>query len=124
MSILNLTEVAVDRLKHLLAQDKVAHKALRVSVSTKGCSGLAYEVNYANAPEAGDEVVEQDGVTVYVAATAIMFLIGSEMDYVEEKFKSGFEFRNPNEAGRCGCGESFFVDRETLEEQQGETPKA
>ena len=96
MSIITLSPTAVDRIKHLLDIDKDHHKALRVSVSTKGCSGMAYEVGYANEPEAGDETIEQDGVTVYVAATAIMFLIGSKMDYVEEKFRSGFEFTNPN----------------------------
>lgn len=116
MNILTITPAAAERIKQALAKAKEPHKGLRVSVNTKGCSGLAYTVDYADAPKPGDETVEQHGVTLFVDAKAMMFIIGSEMDYVEDKFKSGFEFRNPNEAGRCGCGESFYVDRDALKD--------
>lgn len=108
--LITITENAAQRVQSLLAKNPDA-KALRIDVSSKGCSGLAYKVEYAAAPNRGDEVVNLHGITVYVAASAVLYLAGSEMDYVENDIKSGFEFRNPNEQGRCGCGESFYVNR-------------
>ena len=82
---------------------------LRVSVVGGGCSGLSYTLEFADEKGAMDEVVQQDGVTVLIDPKATLFILGTEMDYVEEKLQSGFVFRNPNEKGRCGCGESFHV---------------
>jgi len=78
-------------------------------VRTAGCSGLAYTMEFVSEKAKFDEVVEDKGVTVLIDAKAVMFLIGSEMDYVDDKIQAGFVFRNPNEKGRCGCGESFHI---------------
>ena len=82
---------------------------LRLGVRTSGCSGLAYKIEYADDVRPEDLSFQCHGVTVIVDPKASLFLIGTEMDYEEEKLKSGFVFKNPNEKGRCGCGESFHV---------------
>lgn len=105
---ISLTSTAAERIKFLLSQQPNA-SALRVGVKTKGCSGLSYAIDYASAPEALDVVVKDKDVTVYIDAKASMYIFGTEMDYVTENMKSGFVFRNPNEKGRCGCGESFHI---------------
>lgn len=76
---------------------------------TKGCSGLTYTLEFADEAGPMDEKVEEKGVTVLIDPKATMFILGTEMDFVEEKMQAGFVFRNPNEKGRCGCGESFHV---------------
>jgi len=78
-------------------------------VKTAGCSGLTYQLDFARQIGEGDEIVELDGTRLIIDPEAIMFLIGTEMDFVEDKLGSSFKFRNPNEKGRCGCGESFTV---------------
>jgi len=82
---------------------------LRISVNTKGCSGLSYVMDWVDTAGPGDEVVRDHGLTVLVDRKASLFLIGSEMDYAEQALTAGFTFTNPNEKGRCGCGESFHV---------------
>ncbi|HEY4163656.1 MAG TPA: iron-sulfur cluster assembly accessory protein [Dongiaceae bacterium] len=104
-----LTASAVERVKSLLDKRGKPSAGIRIGVRTKGCSGLSYTLEYADAKGPADEVVEQDGVTVLIDPKATMFILGTEMDYVEEKLQTGFVFRNPNEKGRCGCGESFHV---------------
>ena len=106
---INLTATAVERVKALLEKRNKPSVGIRIGVRTKGCSGLSYTIEYADAKGPADEVVEQDGVTVLIDPKATMFILGTEMDYVEEKLQTGFVFRNPNEKGRCGCGESFHV---------------
>jgi iron-sulfur cluster assembly protein len=106
---INLTAAAVERVKALLEKRNKPSVGIRIGVRTKGCSGLSYTIEYADAKGPADEVVEQDGVTVLIDPKATMFILGTEMDYVEEKLQTGFVFRNPNEKGRCGCGESFHV---------------
>ena len=107
--VITITEAAADRVKALMAKADKPVKGLRVGVKTRGCSGLSYFVEYADEKKRFEDVVEDKGVTIFVDPTAVMFLIGTEMDYEEEKLKSGFVFKNPNEKGRCGCGESFHV---------------
>ncbi|MAR55595.1 MAG: Fe-S cluster assembly scaffold SufA [Rickettsiales bacterium] len=106
---LSITDSAAVRIKELMAQREKPAKGIRVGVRTRGCSGLSYTIEYADDIEKYDEVVEDKGVTVLIEPKAVMFLLGTQMDFVDEKLKSGFVFNNPNEAGRCGCGESFTV---------------
>src|SRR5262245_39176683 len=107
--LMKVTEAAAARVKDLIAQRGKPTAGVRIGVRTKGCSGLSYTLEYADEKGPKDEVVETQGVTILVDPKATLFLIGTEMDYVEEKLKAGFVFKNPNEKGRCGCGESFHV---------------
>ena len=107
--MMNVTDAAADRVRALLEQRGKEAAGVRIGVRTAGCSGLSYTLEYADAKSEFDEVVEEKGVTIFVDPKAVMFLIGTEMDFVEDKLKSGFVFSNPNEKGRCGCGESFHV---------------
>ena len=107
--MITLTDVAAERVKHLMARSDKPVLGLRVGVKSSGCSGLSYFVEYAEEKKKFEDVVEDKGVSIFIDPTSAMFLIGTEMDYVEEKLHSGFVFRNPNEEGRCGCGESFHV---------------
>ena len=104
-----ITPAASDRIKGLLAARGKPSVGVRVGVRTKGCSGLSYTVEYADDIGKFDEVVDAGEYKLLIDPKAVMFIIGTEMDFVEEKLKSGFVFRNPNEKGRCGCGESFHV---------------
>ena len=108
-AVLTLTDRAVARARDLLARAEAPAIGLRLAVSNKGCSGMSYVVEYADGPRKFEEVVEAQGVKIFIDPKAVMYLIGAEMDYVEGVLKSGFEFKNPNEKGRCGCGESFHV---------------
>ena len=108
-NLITLTDAAADRVKALIAKSEEPVLGLRVGINTKGCSGMSYVVEYAKEQRKLEDVVEDKGVKIFIEPTAVMFLLGSEMDYVEDKFQSGFVFTNPNEKGRCGCGESFHV---------------
>ncbi len=107
--VISLTDAAAERVRALIAKSAKPVLGLRVGVNTRGCSGLSYVVEYAEEQRKFEDVVEDKGVKIFIDPTAVMFLLGSEMDYVEDKFQSGFTFTNPNEKGRCGCGESFHV---------------
>ena len=106
---MTVTDSAADRIQALLAGRGKPALGVRVGVRSRGCSGLTYTIEYADEKGKFDEVVEDKGVTVLIDPKAVMFILGTEMDYVEENLQSGFTFRNPNEKGRCGCGESFHV---------------
>ena len=108
-SVMTLTDAAADRVKFLMSARAEPADGLRIGIRTGGCSGMAYEMEFAKDKQPLDEVVEEKGVRLFVDSKALMFLIGTEMDYVEDKLQSGFVFNNPNEKGRCGCGESFHV---------------
>lgn len=108
-ALITLTDAAAARAKALLARSEKPGMGLRLGVKSKGCSGLSYTIEYADAKGPHDEVIEDKGVTIFIDPKAVMFILGTEMDYVEDKLQSGFVFRNPNEKGRCGCGESFHV---------------
>jgi iron-sulfur cluster assembly protein len=106
--LMQLTDAAADRLRRLYEKGEQG-KLLRIGVNTKGCSGLSYDLSWADAPGPGDEVVSDKGVTILVDRKATLFLIGTTMDYEQKAMSAGFTFTNPNEKGRCGCGESFHV---------------
>jgi iron-sulfur cluster assembly protein len=107
--VLSVTDAAAVRIQTLLGKRGKPSVGVRIGVRARGCSGLSYTLEYADEKGKFDEVVEDKGVTILVDPKAVMFILGTEMDYVEEKLQSGFTFRNPNEKGRCGCGESFHV---------------
>ena len=107
--LLSLTPAAVDRVRHLLATRGEGAHGIRIGVRTAGCSGMTYTIDFASEIKAGDEVVEADGVRVVVDPGAVMYLVGTEMDFVKDNLGAAFKFNNPNESGRCGCGESFTV---------------
>jgi iron-sulfur cluster assembly protein len=107
--ILTITEAAADRVKALLEGRGKPSYGIRIGVRYKGCSGLSYTLEFADEKGPYDDVIEAHGVTVLVDPKAVMFILGSHMDYVEDKLSSGFVFQNPNEKGKCGCGESFHV---------------
>jgi iron-sulfur cluster assembly protein len=106
---INMTPAAIDQVKALLASRGKPSAGIRIGVRTKGCSGLSYTLEFADEVGEFDEELEVDGVKVLIDPKATMFIIGTEMDYVTDKLESGFVFTNPNEKGRCGCGESFHV---------------
>ena len=107
--VLTLTEAAASHVRHLMARADNNVIGLRVGVKTAGCSGMQYDVQFATEQKPFEDKVEQNGVTLFIDPTAVMFLIGSEMDWQEDKFAARFVFNNPNEIARCGCGESFSV---------------
>ena len=107
--LLSLTTAAVDRLKILLASRGKPSFGIRIGIRSRGCNGLSYTLEFADEQFKLDALVEKEGVKVLIDPKASLFLLGTEMDFVEEKIKSGFTFRNPNEKGRCGCNESFHV---------------
>jgi iron-sulfur cluster assembly protein len=103
-----LTDAAAERLRRLYEGGQRG-QLLRIGVGTKGCSGLSYVMDWVEAAGPGDERVQDKGVTVLVDRKASLFLIGTTMDYETKALSAGFTFTNPNERGRCGCGESFHV---------------
>ena len=106
---INMTSAAIEQVKALLDSRGKPSAGIRISVRTKGCSGLSYTLEFADEINDFDESLEVDGITILIDPKATMFIIGTEMDYVVDKLESGFVFNNPNEKGRCGCGESFHV---------------
>ncbi len=106
---MTVTDRAAERVKSLMAQSDTPIVGVRVGVRARGCSGLSYYMEYAADQKRFEEKVEDKGVTLFIEPTSTMFLLGSEMDYVEEEFGARFVFNNPNEVDRCGCGESFRV---------------
>jgi iron-sulfur cluster assembly protein len=107
--LISMTDAAADRVRDMIAGRGKDTFGVRIGVSTAGCSGLTYTLEFADQRDEFDELVEYKGVNLVIDPKAIMFVAGTQMDYVEEKLKSGFVFTNPNEQGRCGCGESFHV---------------
>lgn len=106
---ITITDAAAARVKALITKRGKPTAGIRIGVRSKGCSGMSYTVEFADEKSPYDETVEDKGVVVFIDPKATMFILGTEMDYVEEQMKSGFVFRNPNEKGRCGCGESFHI---------------
>ncbi|HJP54340.1 MAG: iron-sulfur cluster assembly accessory protein [Rhodospirillales bacterium] len=106
---MSLTDTAAERVKAMLASRGKPSLGVRIGIRSKGCSGLSYTLEFADQKDPLDEVLKDKGVTILIDPKATLFILGTEMDFVEEELQSGFVFRNPNEKGRCGCGESFHV---------------
>lgn len=107
--IMSLTDNAAAEVKNLLDKRGKPSLGIRIGVKSGGCSGLKYFVEYADVKNQFDEIIEDKDLTILIDPKALMYLLGTEMDYAEEEFKSGFTFTNPNEKGKCGCGSSFNV---------------
>jgi iron-sulfur cluster assembly protein len=106
---MRLSEAAAARIRDILASSDGKVQGVRVGVTNGGCAGMSYTMDYAEAPQPFEEVVEDQGVKVFIDPKAIMFLIGTEMDFVREKLGSRFVFNNPNQTAACGCGESVTL---------------
>jgi iron-sulfur cluster assembly protein len=106
LKIMSLTDAAVTRINEIIEDSDKPVMGVRVGVKNAGCAGMAYTLNYVAEPVAGDDHVEEKGVHVFVEPKATLFLLGTVMDYEESVLSSGFTFKNPNQTGECGCGES------------------
>jgi iron-sulfur cluster assembly protein len=107
--VMSITDEAAKHVSHLLGKRGKPSVGIRIGVKSGGCSGFKYFVEYADQKNPFDEIIQDKDVTILIDPKALMYLIGTKMDYVEEQFKSGFIFTNPNEKGKCGCGSSFNV---------------
>ena len=108
--IIKLSDNAALRIKEIMSNAEKDSFGVRVSVKTGGCAGMSYVMEYTKEINPSDELIEDKGVKVYVDSAAIMYLLGTEMDYKKEELSSSFVFNNPNETERCGCGESFKIE--------------
>ena len=107
--IIKLSENAADRIKEIMSKAENNALGVRVGVKSGGCAGMSYVMEYIKDINSNDEVIEDKGVKVFIDPGAIMYLLGTEMDYKKDDFSSSFVFKNPNETERCGCGESFKI---------------
>ena len=105
--VITLSDNAANRIKEIMSNNEKNSIGVRVGVKSGGCAGMSYIMEYAKEINPTDEIIEDKGVKVFIDSSAIMYLLGTEMDYKQEQFSSTFVFKNPNETERCGCGESF-----------------
>ena len=107
--IFSLSNNAANRIKEIMSNAEKDSIGVRIGVKSGGCAGMSYVMEYTKEVNPSDEIIEDKGVKVFVDSGAIMYLLGTEMDYKKEEFSSSFVFKNPNETERCGGGESFKV---------------
>jgi iron-sulfur cluster assembly protein len=107
--IIKLSDNAATRIKEIMSSADNSTIGVRVGVKSGGCAGMSYVMEYAKKTNPNDEIIEDKGVKVLIDPKAIMYLLGTEMDYKKEELSSNFVFKNPNETERCGCGESFKI---------------
>jgi len=105
-AVMTLSEKAAARVRELMAAQDPPLAGLRVGIKKGGCAGMEYSMDAVSEPDPKDEVIEEGGARVFVDKTAVLFLLGSTMDYEVTKFRAGFVFQNPNQVSACGCGES------------------
>jgi iron-sulfur cluster assembly protein len=108
--VMRLTDAAADRIKAVMAKAERPIAAVRVGVKNGGCAGMSYTMEYAEKANPLDEVVEDKGVRILIDPKAVLFLLGTEMDYKVEKLSAQFVFNNPNQTSACGCGESVQLE--------------
>jgi len=116
--VMTLTDAAAERVREIMANAETPMAGLRVGVKNGGCAGMSYTMEWAQKAEPFDEVVEDKGVTVLIDAKAVLFLLGTQMDFETSKLSSGFVFKNPNETSACGCGESVAIEPAKPEDMQ------
>ncbi|GAB6845392.1 iron-sulfur cluster assembly protein [Methylorubrum rhodinum] len=107
--VISLTDRAAERLKAIMADAERPIAGLRVGVKNGGCAGMSYTMEYAEERKVGEDVIEDRGVTVFIDPKAVLFLLGTEMDFQTTKLSSQFVFNNPNQTSACGCGESVAI---------------
>ena len=107
--VIKLSDKAANRIKEIISNAEKETLGVRVGVKSGGCAGMEYVLEYAKNINPNDEMIEDKGVKVFIDPSAIIYLLGTEMDYKKDEFSSSFVFNNPNETERCGCGESFKV---------------
>ena len=107
--IITLSDNAAQRIKEIMSNSKDSSIGVRIGVKSGGCAGMSYVMEYAKSSNSNDEIIEDKGVKVLIDPSAVMYLLGTEMDYKKEELSSTFVFKNPNETERCGCGESFKI---------------
>ena len=107
--IISLTNKALERIKFIMSKAPENTLGVRFGVKTGGCSGMTYDVSYTSEEKDNDEKIVRGDINIYIDASATLFLIGSEVDWTQDKLQSSFTFKNPNETARCGCGESFTI---------------
>jgi len=107
--VVSLSDAAAEKIRAIMASTERPFAGLRVGVKNGGCAGMSYTMEYAEAVLPSDEVVEDKGVTVLIDPKAVLFLLGTEMDYKTDKMASQFVFNNPNQTSACGCGESVAI---------------
>ena len=107
--VMRLSEAAAVRIKDIIGKSERPITGIRVGVKNGGCAGMSYTMEYAEAVDPRDEVIEDKGVRVLIDPKAVLFLIGTEMDYRIDKLSAGFVFNNPNQTSACGCGESVAI---------------
>ncbi len=105
--VITMTPRAVSQLNHILSKN--AYEYIRVGLTSKGCGGLSYKLNYANTKEKFDELIEHNNINLLIAPNVLLHVIGTELDFVSNPLKSEFVFNNPNSKGDCGCGMSFTI---------------
>jgi len=107
--IITLSDNAANRIKEIISSSLETTLGVRIGVKSGGCAGMSYMMEYAKDLKKGDEIIEDKGIKVFIDPSAVMYLLGTEMDYKKNEFSSTFVFKNPNETERCGCGESFKI---------------
>lgn len=115
LPVMRLTDAAATRIKELMAKSQQPIAGLRVGVKNGGCAGMSYTMEYARDVQASDEVIEDKGVRVLIDPKAVLFLLGTEMDFKTDRLSSQFVFNNPNQTSACGCGESVQLTPASLE---------
>jgi len=122
--VMQLSEAAAARIRDIIGKSERPIAGIRVGVQNGGCAGMSYTMEYAEAFDSRDEIVDDKGVRIFIDPKAVLFLLGTEMDYRIDKFSSGFVFNNPNQTSACGCGESVAITPAKQEQDIGPAPNA